>query len=500
MKLATKEFLNEIDNLAASRIAEIRSTADNAVITGVKYYVSNDGDDQNDGLSPESAWKSLKKVTEAELNCGDGVLFRRGDVFRGGINTRDGVTYCAYGEGEKPRIYASERDLADPTLWELYDAEHNIWRLTFPMADCGTLVFNDGEYHSEKLIPSYRNGGFVCRNDVSRPFVLSEQMERDLDLFCECVAIMTEAPSKGENFPIPSVTPDNKGSLFLRCDRGNPGEVFHSIEALVKRRIFNLNDNAGVHIDNLCIKYTGDHAIGGWSKLDDLHVTNCEIGWIGGSIQHYAGTDPNFPQDPRGAVTRYGNGIEVYGGCDDYLVDNCYIYQVYDAGVTHQITTNGKKYEMKRVRYVNNVIENCVYSIEYFIEKTGGDTESYMDDVVISGNILRLSGYGWGQQRHNFYTPAHIKGWSYENTASNYRIENNIFDRAAYRMVHIVAKEESSMPVMKGNTYVQKLGNSLGQFGANAVSEPENAVFDENADKKIAQTFGENDAAVYYLK
>lgn len=500
MKLATKDFLTALDKKAADRIAEIRSAADRTVITGTKYYVSNDGDDKNDGLSPETAWKTLNKVTNASLNYGDGVLFRRGDVFRGGVLTQPGVTYCAYGEGEKPRIYASERNLADPTLWELYDSEHSIWRLNFPMADCGTLVFNEGEYHSEKLIPSYRNGGFVCRNDVTRPFVLSEQMERDLDLFCECVAVMTEVPSKGESFPIPSVTPDNKGSLYLRCDRGNPGEVFQSIEALVKRRVFNLNDNAGVHIDNLCIKYTGDHAIGGWSQLDDLHVTNCEIGWIGGSIQHYSGTDPNFPQDPRGAVTRYGNGIEVYGGCDDYLVDNCYIYQIYDAGVTHQITTNGKKYVMKNVRYVNNVIENCVYSIEYFIEKTGGDTESYMDDVVISGNILRLSGYGWGQQRHNFYTPAHIKGWSYENTASNYRIENNLFDRAAYRMVHIVARDGSSMPEMKGNTYVQKLGNSLGQFGANSISEPENAVFDENADKKIAQIFGESGANVYYIK
>ena len=28
---------------------------------------------------------------------------------------------------------------------------------------------------------------------------------------------------------------------------------------------------------------------------------------------------------------RYGNGIEVYGGCTDFLIDNNYIYQVYDA-------------------------------------------------------------------------------------------------------------------------------------------------------------------------
>ena len=33
----------------------------------------------------------------------------------------------------------------------------------------------------------------------------------------------------------------------------------------------------------------------------------------------------------------------------------------------------------------------------------------------MSGNIIRLSGYGWGQQRHNVDTPGLLKGWSYKN-------------------------------------------------------------------------------------
>ena len=37
MKLATKEFLTALDKKAASRIAEIRATADNVVINGTKY-------------------------------------------------------------------------------------------------------------------------------------------------------------------------------------------------------------------------------------------------------------------------------------------------------------------------------------------------------------------------------------------------------------------------------------------------------------------------------
>ena len=199
-------------------------------------------------------------------------------------------------------------------------------------------------------------------------------------------------------------------------------------------------------------------------------------------------------------MTRYGNGVEIYGGCEDYLVENCYIYQVYDAGITHQITTHGKCFELSGIRYINNLVERCVYSIEYFLEKTEGDTESFISDCVMSGNILRLSGYGWGQQRHNTHTPAHIKGWSYENTARDFCIDNNIFDRAAYRMLHLVAREEESLPEMKGNTYIQYLGNPLGQYGANATAEPDNMTFDNTAEEKIKNIMRDESAEVYFIK
>ena len=140
---------------------------------------------------------------------------------------------------------------------------------------------------------------------------------------------------------------------------------------------------------------------------------------------------------------------------------------------------------MTGIRYCNNLVEYCVYAIEYFLIKTEGDVESYIDDCVMSGNILRFSGYGWGQQRHNKYTPAHIKGWSFENTARTFEIRNNIFDRSAHRMLHLVAKKQESCPTVKDNTYVQTLGHTLGQYGGNENGEPPIEIFDENADEKI---------------
>jgi len=486
-----------IDAICEKRKAEILNAPDALEIVGTKYYVSAEGDDSNDGLTPKSPWKTLEKVSEAELKSGDGVLFRRGDIFRGKIMTKPNVSYGAYGEGDKPKLYGGEKDYADKDLWELFDAENNIWHLKEKILDVGTLVFNHGEKHSVKLIPSYINGQFVCRNDESKVFDIRKEAVRDLDLYWHFDEVLTEKESRGKTFPIPDTKVGGMGDIYLRCDAGNPGDIFDSIEAVAAVNMFRVGENENVHIDNVCIKYVGRHGVNAGGKMcSGLRVTNCEIGWIGGAIQHYFGTDPNYPQGDRGTVTRYGNGVEIYGGCDDYEVSNCYIYEVYDAGVTHQVTTNGKLYTMTDIRYKNNLIEKCVYGIEYFLDMTKGDEDSYMKGIEMRGNIIRESGYGWGQQRHNTDTPALIKGWSYVNRASDYVIEDNIFDRSAYRMLHLVARDKESLPVMKNNTYIQKDGLKLGQYGYNRETEPENTDFSEKAVKEI---FGDKDAKVYVL-
>ena len=499
MQKATKEILAQFDAISEKRIQEIRDTKDTIQVSGAVYYVSNAGDDTNDGLSAQKPWKTLQKVTDADLKPGDGVCFQRGDLFRGEISAKAGVTYFAYGEGEKPRFYGWDKNLADPELWILVDAQHHIWKWNEPILDCGTLVFNAGQAHCRKLIPSYMNGQFVCRDDESRLFDMAEEMTEDLDLFWRFDDELTTSPSKGEDFPVPVATTHSLGELYLRCDQGNPALLYADIEAIVMRKLFSVGDNANIKIDNLCLKYA-NFAVGGGGFVDGLHVTNCEIGWIGGCIQHYFGTDPNYPQGRRGTVTRFGNGIEIYGGCNNYVVENCYIYQSYDAGMTHQVTTTGTKYTMTNILYKDNVVEKCVYAIEYFLEKLNGETASHIDNCEMCGNILRLSGYGWGQQRHNTHTPAHIKGWSYENTARNFSVHHNIFDRSAYRMIHMVAKEKASCAQLYENTYIQKYGMTLGSYGAYENGKVPTISFFDDVEKIIWEEYGDKDAKVFYLE
>lgn len=497
MKKMTEKLCRQYEEIFETRKRQILEAKDEVKILRDTYYVSHSGNDDNDGKTPETSWRTLKKVSEANLKPGDGVLFCRGDLFRGTVYTKAGVTYGAYGFGEKPKFYGGERSLADPALWEEVDGEHHIWKCREMMLDPGTIVFNEGEAHSRKLIPSYRNLQFVCRDEESRPFVMADEMTKDLDLFWYYDTLLTRKPSKGEDFPIPELNQGQAlGIIYLRCDRGNPGLVFETVESVARVHMFRVGSNANVTIDNVCVKYVGMHGVAAGGHVAGLRVSNCEFGWIGGSIQHYMGTDPNYPEGGRGSVTRFGNAIEIYGGCQDYTAENNYIYQVYDAGITHQVTTRDKKI-MTGIRYTGNVIEKCVYGIEYFLDQIDGERESYMEDVVMNNNFIRLSGYGWGQQRHNVHTPALIKGWSYVNTARNYRIHDNIFDRCAYRMLHLVALKDAYCPEMYHNTYIQHLGGMLGQYGGNEEKEPEILMFDENGEQKIGEVFGDKGAKVY---
>ncbi|MBE6787116.1 MAG: hypothetical protein E7537_02075 [Ruminococcaceae bacterium] len=499
MQKATAEVLNNFNSLFEERKEQILNTKTYIKIKGTAYYVSNNGDDNNDGLTPKTAWKTLNKVTTANLNEGDGVFFERGNLFRGKFTAQNGVTYSAYGQGEKPKFYAHDKPLTNPLLWELYDEEYHIWKLKEKILDVGTIVFNDGEYHSRKLIPSYKNSTFVCRETPDEIFDIYEQMTCDLDLFWHYDDRHTITPSKNENFPIPLIDDQSFGDLYLRCDKGNPAKIFTSIEALTRVYLITARQTKNVTIDNLCIKYAGMHAVAAGGPCENLTVTNCEMGWIGGCIQHYYGTDPNYPEGKRGSVTRFGNAIEIYGACNGYTVCNNYIYQVYDAGITHQVTTSDKKL-LKNIEYSNNLVEKCVYGIEYFLDQINGENESQMENVLMSQNFIRLSGYGWGQQRHNKETPALIKGWSYVNTAKNFRIEDNIFDRCAYRMVHLVAERQEFCPTMCGNTYIQNLGMTLGQYGGKENGEPPILPFDNKANETIENIFGEKNAKVYYIE
>jgi len=460
---------------AEARKQEILDSMGGLECTGTAYYVSNSGSDRNSGRSPNAAWATLDRVNEAQLRPGDGVYFQRGGLWRGRLYAQDGVTYSAYGEGEKPRLYGSPENGAGAEKWTLLEGTDNIWVYHIPLPDCGGVVFNEGECYGSKACPYYIDG-FRSPDDPSKPFDVKTELTEDLDFFSQANSILyngaplrfnTDENTKIEHWRYEDI-PDVVGELYLRCDEGNPGEVFDSIEFAANpypdRNLAFAAD--GAVFDNLCIRYSGGFAIYGYDA--DFEVTNCEIGWIGGGIQYY--------YYDTGAPIRFGNGVEGGGCFDRFSVTDCYLYHCWDAGVTNQDSADEPnmtgadtlQYEdaiHRNITYARNVIEYTAMPVEIFfnLDDDAGYGRHYMENVLVADNYMLYTGYGWSTTdpvNSVLTNHACYMGHQSPNTAVNFRMENNVFYLSTGPLLYTWAKQDS-LPVLNGNTYAQSEGSPL---------------------------------------
>ena len=468
--MSQKSF-EDLRDLTDRRIAEIRATPNMNIPQGSEVrYVSANGNDNNDGKSESTPWKTLGKLTYENLNPGPWwnqthvkyVRFRRGDVFRGQLLAQAGVTYTAYGTGPKPCIYASPANGANPKLWTPTNAP-NVWCYHIGTNDVGTIVFDGGREHAIKIVPYYHTNATAAvkftQQYTGEPFTNGyKDLSHDLLFWHDYKANTKFKPhAKGS------------GIIYLYSEKGNPGSRFKSIEFCIgeqRNHVIDAKRNDNVTIDNLCIKYAGAHGISGSDSsnpnpLKNLKVTNCELGWIGGSIQW---------ENNAGGPTRFGNAVEIYGGCDNFVVDNCYVYQVYDAGLSQQFNLNtaSQVMDQKNIRYSNNVIECCNYSIEYFLGNVATNNTSHIENFTIVSNLMWDAGTGLCQMRPNTNEAAHVKSWGHSNRAKNYYIRDNVFARSKKMLIHVNSARKNSdgsdsMPTtMSGNVFIGDRGQYLG--------------------------------------
>ena len=151
MKLATNDLITAAANRARERIEEIKNTKSEYPENAKKYYVDAvSGSDKNDGLTPETAWRTLDRAGSVSLPAGSVVLFRRGQVFHGIMKIYSGVTYSAYGEGAKPELLGSI-DASSPEDWLPTDYP-NVWRYRHFLPytkDIGGIFFGDGSVYGK---------------------------------------------------------------------------------------------------------------------------------------------------------------------------------------------------------------------------------------------------------------------------------------------------------------------------------------------------------------
>ncbi len=463
---------NEISTLMTERIEEIRNTPNTEFdISGKTYYVSTYGDDDNDGLSETTPLRTASRASQLAVS-GDLVLFERGCEWRECWTTQSGVTYSAYGYGAKPVFNGNTRgDAADSSLWTLVEGTTSVYKYAYKVMDVGNIVL-DGTSSATKYMPTLSGSNHMLNGKVFDP---KTSMTSNNHFICIYDGVKDGYVDVNTAY----------STLYLRCDGGNPGDYYDSIEICEKGHIVSVRSNS--RLDNICIRYVGSHGFS-MGSVNNVSFTNCEIGWIGGSAQYYN----------NGSMVRFGNGIEIYGSCDGYLVDNCYVYQCYDAGVTHQHSNGGTTDIIeKNVSYTNNVIDKCIYNIEYFLGTSeDGTKERYMENILIKGNILARSGGGWG------YSPsrsASIVGWGHHrNEAKNFVIEDNIFFADNYNCFFIAAEKEEWLPIFRNNTYIRRYNTDFAKYGL--VNQYTQYKFMGNTDDILTIIMKEENPTLYYYK
>ena len=320
-------------------------------ITGKRYYISQNGSDDNDGLSPETPFATHLALEKVKLEWGDAVLFERGSLFR--INdtiwVQSGVTYGSYGTGEKPKIYASPADYAEKEWRETDDK--NVWQAAFNYEPATGIVFNGGEDYG-----TLRHGDKVVKSPKGR-----WHFEGD--------ATVNANGEFYHDYP--------NGTIYLYCDKGNPADVYDSIEIMSDVFVFRAKERDAEHIviDNICMKYVGAFAVSISFSKGHISVTNCEIGYVGG-LYHV------------NCSVRYGNAIEFWEGYRNITVENNWIYQTFDTAVTWQGRTRGM---CENISFCGNLLEYNNSDIEFF-EYEGAVLRNFKMD----NNIMRFTNGGWG--------------------------------------------------------------------------------------------------------
>ncbi len=155
---------------------------------------------------------------------------------------------------------------------------------------------------------------------------------------------------------------------------------------------------------------------------------------------------------------RFGNGFECWNIAEDVEVTNCYFYNIFDSGVTHQ-GSDTECQPCKNVFFNNNVFVKC-----------GMGAYEQRDRLPLyatfNNNICILAGEGFSKQgeimpRYSEIWPRpmghHLFLWRIKKATEGGKLEvkNNIFAGAPYgaSIYSIISDDAQALIDLEGNVY-----------------------------------------------
>ena len=487
-----EEYIPSINDTIMESIDSRRDTfysrLSDTKTSGVIYYISNSGNDSNDGLSPETAWATLDRAFETYwplkrnfLKPGDSVLLERGGTWyvspdeRDGLtsdayNIVEGVTLGAYGEGPRPVIRGDLPDANSLDFWTLYHDENGvkIWSSTTRIQDSNIVVLNDGESWSEEIMPHWSTALNNYCNEVGSPFVVENELAKNLT-FCILMDMDGYSPGQDLSNPVQSAT------IYLRCDEGNPAEIFDEIALPQAQTGLALHTDAA--LVDLDLRYFTCIAaeLSGYDGNSGQHVLNCEVSWCGGLLHNYQETD----ERPNGVLQPYcgGGALQVSGSNNS--VRDCYIHHCGPMTLicTIHVDNSGKR-TFENMTHSGNLIEYCgaALHIADLSKMDHADAEGFISNLYFTDNMVVHSGRGWiknhilqiSNQHSGFFSA--LENFMGASNNDGIYIKDNVFYASAANLLCLTDNLWNDMGkvnqpmVFSGNTYAQPVDGCLCNF------------------------------------
>ncbi|MBN1780011.1 T9SS type A sorting domain-containing protein, partial [bacterium] len=207
---------------------------------------------------------------------------------------------------------------------------------------------------------------------------------------------------------------DETSDRIVLFSTDNPARVYNSIECALTRHIIDETNRSHVHYENLHLRCGGAHGIGG-GNTHHILIRRCDISYIGGGQL----------KGPWGDTIRYGNGIEFWSNASDNRVEECRLWEIYDAALTNQNTDDNVR--QSNITYTRNLIWNAEYSFEYW----NRPASSVTDSIFFINNTCVNAGHGWGHAQRPDPAGRHLCFFDNPAATDHFIIENNIFYEAA---------------------------------------------------------------------
>lgn len=164
-RLSTIKFYADTHNTGTVYIQSVKITGQKDRDQSAAFYISNSGDDNADGTTPETAWQTLGRVNQERFVPGDKILFERGGewenetLFPHGSGSDEAyITIASYGTADQAMPKISTNGMAADALC-FYNQEY--WEIS--ELDISNTVPGFSQTTNNGEAPDYNN---AARNNA----------------------------------------------------------------------------------------------------------------------------------------------------------------------------------------------------------------------------------------------------------------------------------------------------------------------------------------------